>query len=61
MKNVEFIHQVLSPRFAVMLGTFDALKSMSPDFTREKSFELAELIFLESILLSAGNCVLRLA
>ena len=59
--NVEFDHHVLSPRFAAMLGTFDALKSMSSVFTREKSFKLAELIFLESILLSAGNCVLHLA
>ena len=59
--NVEFDHQILSPRFAVMLGTFDAIKSMSSVFTREKSFKLAELIFLESILLSAGNCVLHLA
>ena len=59
--NVEFDHHVLSPRFAVMLGSFDAIESKSSVFTREKFFELAELILLESILLSAGNCVLRLA
>ena len=54
--NVEFDHQVLSPKFAVVLGTFDAIESMNSVFTREKSF-----FFLESILLSAGNCVLHLA
>ena len=36
--NVEFDHQVLSPRFAVMIGTFDAIKSVSTVFIREKFF-----------------------